>query len=184
MVISGKVSKINAKIPVSKVDHGKKNCDVDLQVPVSPSSSESLEDEVIALRARNKVLLEALKGVNESATALKKKHFDLVWFARNRYRYPNHGASKRIQESEEHREDLDLLKSDDGDYHHGFQAGVLAASRMFQEQSDILHVNDQDEEEKLMANSIKHREKVEESKTKFERRRSLPQVEAGEFPEN
>lgn len=126
----------------------------------------SLEDEVIALRARNKVLTEALKGVHESATKEFKKNFDLVWFARNRCefpylvrrckrwynvsfslssgipdRFPNHVDSKRIQDSEEHREDLELLKTDDADYHHGFQAGVLAAARMFKEHSDILHIN-------------------------------------------
>ena len=63
----------------------KKTLNEDIEVPVSPSSSSaSLEDEVIALRARNKVLAEALKGVNESATKAFKKNFDLVWFARNR----------------------------------------------------------------------------------------------------
>ena len=63
----------------------KKTLAVALEVPVSPNSaSESLEDEVMALRARNKVLTEALQGVNESATKAFKKNFDLVWFARNR----------------------------------------------------------------------------------------------------
>lgn len=71
----------SAKVPVSKA---KSNFNGDLQVPVSPTSSESLEDELMALRARNKVLSEALTGVNESATKAFKKNFDLVWFARNR----------------------------------------------------------------------------------------------------
>jgi hypothetical protein len=56
-------------------------------------------------------------------------------------RFPNHDVSKRIEQSEEHREDLELLRTNDADYHHGFQAGVLASARMFKEHSDILHVN-------------------------------------------
>ena len=68
---------------------------------------------------------------------------DLPFSSNDIDRFPNHDASKRIQESEEHREDLDLLKSNDADYHHGFQAGVLAAARMFKEHSDILHINNE-----------------------------------------
>ena len=59
-------------------------------------------------------------------------------------RYPNHDASKRIQQSEEHREDLDLLKSDDADYHHGFHAGALATARMFKEHAEGLDVASND----------------------------------------
>lgn len=148
-------------------------------MPVSPnpSSADSLEDEVSVLRARNKILTDALKEVQESASKAVKKNFDLVWYARNRCkflfwfliqcsigrinshslidrdgwilcdtvaRYPNHDASKRIQKSEEHREDLDLLKSDDADYHHGFHAGVLAAARMFKEHAEVIDVASND----------------------------------------
>lgn len=71
------------KVPASKV---KKHLDVELEVPVSPNSSsaESLEDEVSALRARNKMLMEALNEVKKSATKAVEKNFDLVWYARNR----------------------------------------------------------------------------------------------------
>ena len=59
-------------------------------------------------------------------------------------RYPNHEASKRLEASEDHREELEKLRSPDGDYFHGFHSGVLAAAKMFQEHADILHVNEHD----------------------------------------
>ena len=68
-------------MPVSKT---RSKVAVDLEIPVSPASAGSLEDEVVALRARNKVLAEALKGVHDSASKAFKKNSDLVWFARNR----------------------------------------------------------------------------------------------------
>jgi hypothetical protein len=55
-------------------------------------------------------------------------------------RYPNHEASKRIDK--EQKEEIEKLRSDDGDYHHGFNSGVLATVRMFKEKADILHIND------------------------------------------
>ena len=55
-------------------------------------------------------------------------------------RYPNHEASQRIDE--EYKEEIEKLRGDDGDFHHGFNSGVLAAVRMFKEKADILHVND------------------------------------------
>lgn len=57
-------------------------------------------------------------------------------------RYPNHSASKRIDSSEAYKKDIEKLRSNDGDYHHGFNCGVLAAARMFADQADILHVNE------------------------------------------
>ena len=57
-------------------------------------------------------------------------------------RYPNHEASKRIEETEEYKAEIQKLRDNDGDFHHGFNTGVLAATRMFKEKADILHVND------------------------------------------
>ncbi len=48
------------------------------------SPTITTEDEVIALRAENKVLRQALKAVEDTATEQLKKSFELVWFARNR----------------------------------------------------------------------------------------------------
>lgn len=56
-------------------------------------------------------------------------------------RYPNHEASKRLESSEEHREELEKLRSADGDYYHGFHSGVLATANMFKDHADILHIN-------------------------------------------
>ena len=75
------------KVPVTKVGHGKRNFNVDLQVPVSPTGNGSLEEQVLALRARNKVLTDALAAVNESATKEFKKNYDLVWYARNHCKF-------------------------------------------------------------------------------------------------
>ena len=53
-----------------------------MNVTVSPTTNT--EDEVIALRAENKVLRQALNAVEDTATEQLKKSFELVWFARNR----------------------------------------------------------------------------------------------------
>jgi hypothetical protein len=42
---------------------------------------------VMALRARNKVLTDALAAIKESASQEMKKNYDLVWFAKYRCRY-------------------------------------------------------------------------------------------------
>jgi hypothetical protein len=57
-------------------------------------------------------------------------------------RYHNHEASKRIDEAKEHQDELKKLRGPDGDFHHGFNCGVLAASRLFLDQSDVAHIND------------------------------------------
>ena len=74
------------KIPVKVVSNFPR---LDAQGPVSPtgstsSSSRSVDEEILALRARNKVLSEALSAVKESAAKEMKRRFDLVWFARYR----------------------------------------------------------------------------------------------------
>ena len=51
------------------------------------STGSSVEDELEALRAKNKVLTEALASVRETALEEMKKRFDLVWFARYRSKY-------------------------------------------------------------------------------------------------
>ena len=52
------------------------------RIAVSPTGS--VEDEILVLRARNKVLTDALSAVKQSASKEMKKRFDLVWFARYR----------------------------------------------------------------------------------------------------
>ena len=74
------------KIPISKakssVQSKPQKSTATMNVTVSPTTTT--EDEVIALRAENKVLRQALNAVEDTATEQLKKSFELVWFARNR----------------------------------------------------------------------------------------------------
>lgn len=158
-------TKTQDKIPVSKhIENTKQRAD-SIKVPISPKIS--LEDEVIALRARNKVLTGALKAVKDAAQDHSKLRHELVWYARNRCRYPNHAASKRLDMSKEHCDEIDKLRSDDGDYHHGFNSGVLAAARMFEAHADILHVNDEECHLKMKDIESQHVQNVKKSQTVF-----------------
>ena len=54
------------------------------------------------------------------------------------------------------------------DFHHGFNTGLLAATRMFAEQADILHINDFDEMTAEFSKEAKqHEEKIEKTKESF-----------------
>ncbi|KAL3917751.1 MAG: hypothetical protein SGILL_004562 [Bacillariaceae sp.] len=120
---------------------------------------------MIALRAKNEMLMETLAAIKQTADKELKEKFDLVWYAKFRYRYPNHEASARIDK--EHKELIQHLRSEDGDYHHGFNSGVLAASRMFASQADVLHVNDLALSPELMEEAAKHQKTVAEAKESF-----------------
>ena len=52
-------------------------------------------------------------------------------------RFPTHPASKWLDHSEKHKDEIDKLHSMDGDFHHGFNSGVLAAARMFKDHTEI-----------------------------------------------
>lgn len=81
-------------------------------------------------------------------------------------RYANHEASERIEK--EYKDEIKNLRGIDGDYHHGFNTGLLAATRMFLEQADILHINDLDElGEQLTAEAEKHKARIEATKKQF-----------------
>lgn len=141
-------------------------------------NNKSLQDEILALRLRNQVLTNSLKAIKETADEELKKHYDLVWFARNRSRYPNHSSRKRIEQAEHHQEELEKLKLPEADYYHGIHTGMLAAARLFQQQADILHVNEQKlHHDDLMEESAKHAKKIEES------RKSFPHVAVDSSPE-
>ena len=147
------------KIPASKVGHQN-----DAKHSISPDS-KSANEELIALRAKNKMLMETLAAIKQTANKELKEKFDLVWYAKFRYRYPNHEASARIDK--EHKEMIQDLRSDDGDFHHGFNSGVLAASRMFATQADVLHINDIALSPELMEEGAKHQKKIEDAKEAF-----------------
>eukprot|EP00980_Cylindrotheca_fusiformis_P001448 scaffold345_cov134-Cylindrotheca_fusiformis.AAC.59 len=149
------------KIPSSKVAR-------DSKARVSPTSSphRSTDDELLALRARNKVLTEALEAIKESASDEMIRRYDLVWFAKYRYRYPNHKESKRIDV--QHKEEIEKLRSDDGDFHHGFNTGLLAAARMFREKADVTHINNFKEfTPDLLEEASKHKKKIQEARVNF-----------------
>ena len=99
-------------------------------------------------------------------------HYDIIsqtfhlplWLLLDRYH--NHEASKRIEK--EYSDEIEKLRSDDGDFHHGFNSGLLAATRMFNEQADILHINAFDEMTKDFQNeAAKHTETIEKTKESF-----------------
>ena len=64
----------------------------------------------------------------------------LLFFSHYADRFPNHEACSRIDS--EHAEEIEKLRGEDGDFHHGFNSGLLAATRLFKEKADILHIND------------------------------------------
>ena len=84
-------------------------------------------------------------------------------------RFPTHAASKWLDHSKEHKSDIEKLHSIDGDFYHGFNSGVLAASRLFREHTDLDFGSIQDA-------ASAHKEKIEESK------RSFPDLSVNEFP--
>jgi hypothetical protein len=138
------------------------------------SSVKRDQNDIAKLLVHNKVLATALKQIQSCAEEHSKHNFELVWFALNRTRYPNHPASKNIKKSESHREDLDKLRSNECDFHHGFNSGVLATSRLFKQISDVSFVlNDEDDGNKLVQ---KHEEKVQRLKSKF------PDISVDSFP--
>eukprot|EP00523_Entomoneis_sp_CCMP467_P012646 CAMPEP_0168801574 /NCGR_PEP_ID=MMETSP0725-20121227/19618_1 /TAXON_ID=265536 /ORGANISM="Amphiprora sp., Strain CCMP467" /LENGTH=174 /DNA_ID=CAMNT_0008853279 /DNA_START=53 /DNA_END=577 /DNA_ORIENTATION=- len=152
-------TKSAAKQPAAKAGKSSK---------VSPAGSpRSLEDEVVSLRARNKLLTETLSSIRETAEKEEKRLYDLVWFARNRSRFPNHESRHRIEKSKEHKEEIEKLKTTECDYYHGIHTGLLAASRLFKEQSDVLHLDESAEVTELMGEAAKHKQRIEESLKTF-----------------
>lgn len=146
---------------------------------MSPSSSVgSLEEEVIALRARNKAMAIALQSIKETAEKERKRYHDLVWYARNRSRFPNHEARKRIESDRQHAPELEKLNTAEADYFHGIHSGILAATRVFEKQADILHVNQKEDPHEVLTEAAKHEKTIEESLENY------PHVHADESPEH
>lgn len=149
------------------------------------------------------MLTEALAAIKESASDEMMRRYDLVWFAKYRCkflqdngagpifhsfpyfhctkigskdRYPNHKESKRIDQ--QHKAEIEKLRSEDGDFHHGFNTGLLAAARMFKDKADVAHINKFEElTPGLLAEASKHRQRIQEA------RGSFPQTEVtNDFP--
>jgi len=138
-----------------------------------------LEEEVLSLKARNQILTETLSSIRETAVKEEKRLYDLVWFARNRSRYPNHQSRYRIEKADEHKDEIEKLKTTESDYYHGMHAGLLAAARLFKEQADILHINEHNEvSDEFLQSFAQHKQKIEKSLQEF------PHIEANDFPDN
>lgn len=191
------------KIPAASIVNPTTEAE-NIQVTVSPKGSpRSAEEEIHALRTRNKVLSDTLKAIKRAAEEQAEKNYDLVWFARNRSeynerkhvrrndwqkqtshndpptsvagRYPLHKDRLRIER--QHSDELEKLQTPDADYHHGVHAGLLAASRMFKAHADILHINEHDElSSDMMSAAAKHKEVIAES------RKSFPKVDVDAPP--
>ena len=162
-------SKSSEKTPVATHTNVKKT--------VSPHGYT--EDEVIALKAQNMALKDALIAVKKAAEAQENKCKELVWYAKYRTRFPTKTASKRIEN--ERREDVSKLKGIDGDFHHGFNSAMLAASRLFKEYASVPNLDDNfsdDEVDNLMSS---HAERINQSVESFPNFYISPQqVEAEE----
>jgi hypothetical protein len=52
-------------------------------------------------------------------------------------RFPTHPASKWLDHSKDHKDEINKLQGMDGDFYHGFNSGVLAAARMFKDHAEI-----------------------------------------------
>ncbi|KAL7462923.1 hypothetical protein ACHAXS_003292 [Conticribra weissflogii] len=170
MVISDNKSSIDRKAKTSAVEI---RSPLKRSVTISPTR-KSLEDEVIYLRSQNKALKSAIKAVKKTASENLSKSYELVWYAKNRTRYPAHKVSNWLDKSDEHSDDIKALKGSNGDYHHGFNSGLLAASRMFKEHVDIGENGPDSEDPWTLASKIN--QKVEASKNSF------PDLRASEFP--
>jgi hypothetical protein len=134
-------------------------------------TSLSLEQQIEALKAKNAVLESVLLSIKNTASQHFDKKYDLVWFAKNRCRYPNHPKSKELDESKVHREDIKDLRGLNGDYHHGINCGEMATCRLFKEILDQASKHLEKDDLHILSNHKDiiqdHNEKVQEAKESF-----------------
>jgi hypothetical protein len=139
-------------------------------------------EELKRLKEENARLREALEFVQTSAIEKARYNDRLVWFARSR----NHDAKaafledsrrelgeQKFQKLMQHIEDL---RSEGGDFNHGFNSGCLATSRLFAELTSITepHVweneneyeyeHDDDDDEDTDMEDHRHVESVEDQR--------------------
>lgn len=97
-----------------------------------------LSTELKVLREKNARLEGALSCLQKVASDNRKYYFKLVWIARgwaedDRVNDPQIRADIRDMDREEQfAKDVENLSGDEGDWNHGFNSGMLAASRMFE----------------------------------------------------
>ena len=121
------------------------------------------EKEIEMLRARNEILEKTMKSIKDCANEIFDQKHELVWFAKNRCRLPNHEKSKRLESSEEYSDEINKLRSKDCDYFHGINCGVLATSRLFKDITDLTSSHEKDAPRVLED----HDEKIKRAKQCF-----------------
>ncbi len=99
------------------------------------------------------------------------KHYDLVWFAMNRCRYPNHEKSKELENSKEYSAEIEKLRGGNCDYFHGVNCGAFATSRLFKEIADVasfaLDKTENDEARRTEESTVVIEQKVQDAKKSF-----------------
>lgn len=114
-------------------------------MPLPPSSVDALavvvnhhlSAEIHALRNENARLRGALQSVQKAVADDHQYYFHLVWIARglegdNRENNPQVLAEIReMGREDQFAMDLEDLSGDEADWAHGFNSGMLAASRMY-----------------------------------------------------
>lgn len=97
-----------------------------------------LSTEMDTLREENARLTSAVECLKRTAAADHEYYFNLVWVARgweedDRANNPSMLAIMRnMGREEQFARDVGRLSGDDGDWVHGFNSGMLAASRMYE----------------------------------------------------
>ena len=89
-----------------------------------------------ALRSELEEVKKALEAVKSKAAEGSEKYFDLVWIARRNIdavlSVPDHLSRPAVERiMAKHPLELEKLQSESGDWQHGFNSGLLAASRMY-----------------------------------------------------
>ena len=99
--------------------------------------SHKVSNELQALRDENSRLKSALESVQNAVADDSQYYFNLVWIARGLEGDDRENNSQVLAEirsmGREDRFVLDLenMSGDGGDWFHGFNSGMLAASRMY-----------------------------------------------------
>ena len=103
---------------------------------VANVSVNNVAAERDALRSELEEVKKALEAVKSKAAKDSEKYLDLVWIARCNIDAvlsdPDHPSRPGVVEiMAKHRLELRKLQGQDGDWQHGFNSGLLAASRMY-----------------------------------------------------
>ena len=102
-------------------------------------------EELMKLRSENAKLEEALRNVRTCANRKAEYYVNLVWLARGQEgddRLNNDRLRQSISElgcQDEFSRDVANLEGSEGDWHHGFNSGVLAASRLCGDMASATH---------------------------------------------